>query len=112
MFDFISKLFVKNYESLNGDQFRSRWNASSDAVLLDVRSSGEFKSGSIPGAKNTDVMSTGFKGSIAKLDKSKEYFLFCRSGARSAGAAGKMAAEGFKVINLKGGISAWKQNGD
>lgn len=41
------------------------------------------------------------------MDKSKDYFIFCRSGNRSAQACGIMAELGFNVYNLKGGVGMW-----
>ena len=35
--------------------------------------------------------------------------VYCRSGRRSANAAGKLADVGYKCVNLKGGILAWKE---
>ncbi|MBL7923458.1 MAG: rhodanese-like domain-containing protein [Bacteroidia bacterium] len=109
MLKFIKSLFAKNYEDLSGRDFRSRFESSGNAVLLDVRSPGEFSSGSIRGAKNINVMSQGFNTEVSKLDKSKEYFVFCRSGARSANACRIMSGAGLKVVNLKGGIQEWPQ---
>ncbi len=110
MLKFIAGLFKKNYESLDGSAFKARYQATgSNAVLLDVRTVAEFKSGTIPGAVNLDVMASGFKNAVMKLDKSKEYFVFCRSGARSGTAANILAGNGCKVVNLSGGISAWKK---
>jgi L-ascorbate metabolism protein UlaG (beta-lactamase superfamily) len=47
----------------------------------------------------------------AKLPKDKTIAIYCRSGRRSANAAGKLADAGFKCVNLKGGIIAWKEAG-
>ena len=45
----------------------------------------------------------------AKLPKDKTIAVYCRSGRRSANAAGKLADVGYKCVNLKGGILAWKE---
>jgi len=47
----------------------------------------------------------------AKLPKDKTIAIYCRSGRRSANAAGKLADVGYKCVNLKGGIIAWKEAG-
>ncbi len=95
------------YKSLNGREFKEEFNNSKQPELIDVRTAGEFVTGSIPGAKNIDIMSADFQKAIASLDKSKDYFLFCRSGNRSAQACSIMADKGFNVYNLKGGVGAW-----
>ena len=46
---------------------------------------------------------------MEQLDKSKAYFVYCRSGARSARACAVMEQSGFPVtFNLLGGIIAWE----
>lgn len=75
--------------------------------MLDVRTPGEFSAGSLTGALNIDMTSAAFASQLEKLDKTKTYFLFCRSGARSGAACQLMAEQGFKVYNLAGGIGAW-----
>jgi rhodanese-related sulfurtransferase len=108
MFNLFS-IGTKNYETLKGTEFKSKYNQSKSAVLVDVRTPGEFSSGTVRGARNIDFMSASFGSQVATLDKSKEYFLFCRSGNRSAQACNLMAKEGFKVSNLAGGIGEWPE---
>lgn len=97
----------KAYKSLNGKDFKEQYTQSKQPVLIDVRTSAEFASGSIPNAKNIDIMSPDFRKKINALDKDKDYFLFCRSGSRSAQACSVMAGLGFNVVNLKGGVETW-----
>lgn len=98
---------TKQYEDLDGRSFKEKFTSTQGAVLLDVRTAAEFHSGSVQGAKNIDFMSSAFGSEISKLDKSKEYFLLCRSGNRSGQACNLMAKEGFKVYNLASGIGSW-----
>lgn len=101
-------IFTKSYEDLSGTAFKNAYLMNKEnAVLLDVRTPAEFMSGTIPGAKNLDIMSYDFHEAISKLDKSKTYFVFCRSGNRSAQACSMMSKLGFKAYNLAGGIGAW-----
>jgi phage shock protein E len=80
-----------------------------DAVILDVRTPGEFKSGYIPGAINIDIYDPEFKAKIAKLDKSKKYLVYCRSGARSSNAAQQLVSQGFnQVVNFDRGMMGWR----
>ena len=97
----------KNYENLDGNTFKTRYQSAPKAVLLDVRTAGEFAGGSIKGATNLDVSSSQFQQAIKTMDKDQEYFLFCRSGNRSGAACDMMSSEGFKAYNLAGGIGAW-----
>lgn len=106
MFNLFSR--TKEYEDLGGLDFKTKYNAAK-GILVDVRTPGEFQSGSIRGARNIDFMSAGFMERFQQLDKNKEYFLFCRSGARSGNACHMLAKEGYKVYNLSGGIGAWPE---
>ena len=82
------------------------------AVILDVRQPSEFAEGHIEGAVNLDWLDEeAFKEGVAKLDKAKTYYIYCRSGRRSNAAAEKMQSDGFKVYDLKGGIKQWKAHG-
>jgi rhodanese-related sulfurtransferase len=94
-------------ENLSGANFKKQLEACDNAVLLDVRTAGEYAQGSIPGAKNIDFMSPAFVQKIQNLDKEATYFLYCLSGNRSGQACKLMHKQGFDVRNLSGGIGAF-----
>lgn len=49
---------------------------------------------------------------MAKLDKSKTYYIYCQSGGRSSDAADYMEKQGFKkVVTLEKGFLDWKSKG-
>ena len=100
------KTIVK-YENLDSRAFKQKLNEHPSAVLVDVRTAAEFQRERIPNAINIDVISGGFLKQIATLDKTKTYFVYCRSGGRSGQACNMMANEGLIVYNLSGGISNW-----
>jgi len=79
-------------------------------VLLDVRTTDEYRSGHIPGSIQIDVLKTeDFKKQVAALDKHKTYLLYCRSGKRSNTAKVLMKESGFtKLVDLEGGFSKWE----
>ena len=84
--------------------------ADSSVVILDVRKADEFAEGHIKGAVLIDQFQSDFvEQTQAKLAKDKTIAIYCRSGRRSANAAGKLADIGYKCVNLKGGILAWKE---
>ncbi|PRY04991.1 rhodanese-related sulfurtransferase [Pontibacter ummariensis] len=103
----IFKSAPKNYENLDGKTFKSKFQNSPKAELLDVRTAGEFSAGTIKGAKNLDVTSSQFQSALKTLDKDKEYYVFCRSGNRSGSACQMLSDQGFKAYNLSGGVGAW-----
>lgn len=77
-------------------------------VILDVRTKGEIAAGKIENAIHLDYYSDTFKDDVAKLDRDKPVYVYCRSGGRSGGAKKIMTSMGFKVVyNLKGGYSHW-----
>jgi rhodanese-related sulfurtransferase len=81
-------------------------------VILDVRTKEEFEEGHIANAININVESDTFLSQIAKLDKSKTYAVYCRSGRRSADAVAKMSNEEFiSLANLNGGVIDWANAG-
>ena len=81
-----------------------------NAVILDVRTEDEFNEGLIPGAINIDIyQGQGFIDAVEELDKSKNYYVYCRSGGRSGQACSIMSQLGFEnAFNLLGGIMNWE----
>ena len=96
--------------NLSQQDWEEQLSKATDAVILDVRTEEEFESGYIAGSKNIDIRGgTAFISSIEELDKSKAYFVYCRSGARSGQACQLMEQMGFEqVYNLEGGVLAWE----
>ncbi len=95
------------YKNLHSQEFHKEINGNKNVALIDVRTPAEYHSGKIPGALNVDVMDYGFLKVIAQFDKTKTYYIYCRSGARSGQACHLMAKQGFRVVNLVGGIANW-----
>ncbi|MEH6445643.1 MAG: rhodanese-like domain-containing protein [Oceanospirillaceae bacterium] len=80
----------------------------SNITLLDVRTEREYLQSHIEGAQKIDFYASSFASEIAKLDKSKHYLLYCRTGVRSAKTLQLMQQLGFeKVYNMQGGIVQW-----
>jgi hypothetical protein len=96
--------------NLEQEDWRDQLNNDANAVILDVRTEDEFAEGMIPGAINIDIYKgQGFIYSIEELDKSKNYYLYCRSGGRSGQACSIMSQLGFEnTYNLLGGIMNWE----
>ena len=83
--------------------------ADTNVVVLDVRTASEFAEGHLERAINIDYQQSDFvEKAKSTLPMDKKIAVYCRSGRRSAGAAGKLSYEGYKLVNLKGGIIAWK----
>ncbi len=96
---------------LDAPAFQTKVKETPKGVVLDVRTAQEYSEGYIPNALNIDYNSDSFKAQVSKLDSSATYFVYCRSGKRSAGAAAYMRSIGFsKVYELNGGIVSWGEN--
>lgn len=74
--------------------------------IIDVRETEEVAEGKIPGAVNIPLGLIEYRKQ--ELDKSKEYVLVCRSGGRSSQAAEYLEHQGYRVINMAGGMLAWE----
>jgi thioredoxin 1 len=92
-------------------EFKSSFEKEKNAILIDVRTPDEFKSGSIEKSINIDYNDPKFEEKIVHLDKKLPYYVYCLSGGRSSSAAEFMRKNGFdKVVDLKGGILAWNKS--
>ena len=100
---------TRNLEVAEWNKLRSETNR----VVLDVRTPEEFAAGHVPGAINIDFRAKDFIESVAKLDKSKPYLVYCAGGVRSAKACTQMDGLKFKdTSNLLGGFKAWEAAGN
>ena len=98
-----------NYENTDVKGFAELMN-DPNVVVLDVRTAEEFGEGHLEGALNIDQAQSDFiQKAKEALPAEKTIAVYCRSGRRSASAAEGLATEGYKAVNLKGGILAWKE---
>jgi rhodanese-related sulfurtransferase len=74
------------------------------ALLLDVRTPGEFASGHLPGAVNVPI--DALEAEAGEIAAGREVVVYCRSGRRSAMAARLLTARGHAVIDI-GPMEAW-----
>lgn len=76
------------------------------AEVIDIREPYEYKSGSISSAKNIP-MGNLLANPQKYLSQDKTYYLMCQSGGRSSMAARDLTKQGYKVINMDGGIISY-----
>lgn len=87
--------------------------AREGALLLDVRSDGEWAEGHLEGAAYIPFASADFNQQLAALPKDRPVLVYCASGGRSAKAMQALNAAGHpEVYNLLGGIRAWQGAGN
>lgn len=74
--------------------------------IIDVREAYEYESGHIPGSINIPLSVLNRQSS--QLDKDKEYYLVCASGARSMQASFLLGMKGYRTRNMQGGLMNWR----
>ncbi|MCI0481161.1 MAG: rhodanese-like domain-containing protein [Candidatus Dadabacteria bacterium] len=103
---------VKEIEAEEARVIIEEKKGSTEFVILDVRTAGEYSGGHIEGSTNIDVKSESFKEEVGKLDRSKTYLVHCRSGSRSETAVKIMEEIGFTdIYEMNGGILGWQDAG-
>ena len=82
------------------------YTATPGAVLLDVRTSEEYRGGHIPGSKNVPLQAIDKVTSIVE-NKDTMLYVYCQSGARSRQATSMLQGMGYTNVNNIGGIAAY-----
>lgn len=91
------------YVNISRDEFLALKDQP-NTVVLDVRTKMEWNMGHVDGATLIDINSPTFEAEVKKLDPSKTYLVYCRSGRRSVLAANILIKNGFTdVKNVKTG---------
>lgn len=97
-------------EDLTQEEWAEQLINDDNAVILDVRTDDEVADGIIPNAIHLDIYKgQEFISELEGLDKSRNYYVYCRSGNRSGQACRIMDELGFEnAYNLEGGILEWQ----
>lgn len=95
---------------LSQDEWTEQLKNDNNAYILDVRTPEEIEQGHIANAHNINIyLGQEFMEAIEKLDKSKNYYVYCRSGQRSRQACSLMNSVGItNAYNLMGGVLEWQ----
>lgn len=75
------------------------------ALVIDVRTAGEFSGGSIKGAVNMPYDEISVKIGRVETDKNRTIIVYCQSGGRSAAAKKSLEKIGYTQIINGGGFS-------
>ena len=101
-----------NVEVVPPRQYQSMLDNDPNAYLVDARKPDEYAAGHLKGAHLINWLDTDtYKQSFEDFDKSKTIYIYCRSGRRSNEAAVWLAGNGYRVVDLKGGILEWNAEG-
>ena len=88
------------------DEALRQWQ-NKEAVIIDVRTPGEYRDGHIPGVVNIPL--DELEKRMGEIPKDKKTVLICRTGSRSAQGTRLLRSKGFNnVYNSTGGMSTWK----
>lgn len=98
-------LFGPKIENISPLEAKQKLDTGS--MLIDVRESNEWKSGHAPGAKH--IALGALENKIKTIPKELQIMVICQSGVRSKQAAKMLAAQGFQVVNVSGGMSNWNR---
>jgi rhodanese-related sulfurtransferase len=92
---------------ISPEEAKENLDEDSEIVLLDVRTPGEYESGHIEDAVLLPLDQLNEKASEVIPDQEKTYYVYCRSGNRSATAAQLLVDMGYENIYDLGGIIDW-----
>lgn len=99
-----------NIEVVSPQEYQTKLAEDQNSYLMDVRTPEEYDAGHLKGSHLQNWFDTdGFKQQADKIDKSKTIYVYCRSGKRSSEAARYLSAQGYKVVDMDGGILAWQR---
>lgn len=84
---------------------KTRLDRKDPVVLLDVREDWETALCRLDNATHIPIEEIEFR--TAELDPADEIVVYCHHGVRSAAVAGFLRQQGFKAVNLEGGLDQW-----
>ena len=108
LIDSLRKAFSKPYKTISVAQAKEL--LSSGAMLIDVRSAQEWRTGRAPQAKHVPL--DRLQASTAGIQKTRPVIAVCASGVRSASAARLLAGKGYDAYSVRGGMAVWRQAGE
>jgi len=95
--------------NLNAGQANAWLREHPETQVLDVRSSGEFEGGALPGAVNISIGESSFETKVAALNKDKPVLVYCAGGFRSRKAVIVLKQLGFRNIqHIHRGYMSWQ----
>lgn len=99
-------------EEITATRFKERLDTGDDLQIIDVRELNEYEIARIPDSLLIPLKEV--VGRMEEIDQRRETVVHCKGGARSAKAIKALREAGFqgKLLNLKGGITAWSDEVD
>ncbi len=102
----------KQLEEITATDLKGRIDRGDDLQIIDVREPNEFEIARMPGTKLIPLSQVVNR--MNEIDASRETVVHCKGGVRSAKAIEALKNAGFagRMVNLKGGITAWSNDVD
>jgi len=99
-------------EEITATELKERIDRGDDLQIIDVREPNEYDIARIPGTRLIPLGQVTER--MGEIDESRETVVHCKGGVRSAKAIEALTRSGFKgrLVNLKGGITAWSNDVD
>lgn len=98
--------FGPTVPSMSPQDLAAKLQADPNTFIVDVRERNEYQAGHIPGSRHIPL---GELQSRAKeLPKDRELHVICLSGNRSKIATTRLLQEGYRAINVRPGMMAWR----
>jgi rhodanese-related sulfurtransferase len=94
------------YKTILPEELEQRLLSGEQVNVVDVRELEEWQWGHIPGIKLIPL--SEFVERVGEIDPEQETILVCRSGSRSGRACEYLLQFGYNVVNMVGGMNAWK----
>src|SRR3989440_7495048 len=99
-------------EEITATELKQRLDQGDDIQIIDVREPHEYEIGQLPNSKLIPLGQV--LNRMNEIDADRETVVHCKMGGRSAKAIDALQRSGFpgKLVNLKGGITAWSDEVD
>jgi adenylyltransferase/sulfurtransferase len=103
---------TRQMEEITATELKQRLDRGDDIQIIDVREPNEYEIARIPGSKLIPLGQVVNRSN--EIEEGRETVVHCKGGVRSARAIEALTRSGFKgkLINLKGGITAWSNEVD
>ncbi len=95
----------QDVKSINSEDFYQLLQTTGSVNIIDVREDDEVRAGIIPDAIH--IRLRDIPEQAKTLDLTKVYYIICHSGIRSVAACDFLQDQGYKVVNVEGGMNAW-----
>ncbi|HEY7869237.1 MAG TPA: rhodanese-like domain-containing protein [Methylomirabilota bacterium] len=95
---------------ISAQDLKARLDRRDPLVLLDVREDWETTLCRLDNAVHIPIEEIEFR--TTELDPADEIVVYCHHGVRSAAVAGFLRQQGFRAVNLAGGVDEWARTVD